>query len=113
MRVLVTGSRDWDNESMMRRALNEYPPGTVLVHGDAPGADRMAQRIGRERGFIDEPHPAKWRTHGKAAGPIRNDAMVGRGADVCEAFPGPESVGTWDCVERCKRAGIPVRVWQS
>lgn len=111
MRVLVTGSRDWDDELAIRHALFTLPQDTVIVHGDAPGADRMAQRLAREFGFADEPHPAKWRTLGKSAGPIRNQEMVDLGADICFAFPGPESVGTWDCVRRAQKAGILVLLY--
>ena len=57
-----------------------------------------------------ETHPADWSTHGRAAGPIRNQQMVDRGADICLAFPTSSSIGTWDCVRRAKAAGIPVEI---
>lgn len=110
MRVLVTGSRQWNDARAIMDRLADYPPGTVLVHGDARGADRMAQRIGQDLGLVDEPHPADWTQYGKAAGRIRNAEMVRAGADICIAFPLPDSVGTWDCVRRAKTAGIPVEV---
>jgi len=55
-------------------------------------------------------HAANWGDFGKAAGPIRNREMAQAGADLCLAFPLGESRGTWNCVNECKKAGIPVKV---
>ncbi len=41
---------------------------------------------------------------GKAGGPVRNQAMVDSGADLCLAFPDNKSIGTWDCVQRARAA---------
>lgn len=41
---------------------------------------------------------------------IRNQEMADRGADLCLAFPGPESVGTWDMIRKARAAGIPVHI---
>ena len=115
-RILVTGSRKWADADAVRTNLAVF--GTprfegrevVVVHGDAHGADTIAAEVGRSLGFTVEPHPADWTTHGKRAGPIRNQAMVDLGADICLAFPTTSSVGTWDCVRRANRAGIRVIV---
>lgn len=51
---------------------------------------------------------ADWQTHGKAAGPIRNGAMLAKHApDGVVAFPGHN--GTADCVRQAEAAGI--KVW--
>jgi hypothetical protein len=51
---------------------------------------------------------AGWR----AAGVLRNTWMVEHGPkpDVCLAFPGPGSRGTWDCVRKAAAFGIEVVV---
>jgi len=50
---------------------------------------------------------ANWRTHGKAAGPIRNQQMLDEGRPhLVVAFPG--GTGTADMVRRAKAAGVPV-----
>lgn len=67
-------------------------------------------------GHVPEIHPAEWHVHGPAAGPMRNQAMVDLGADVCFAFGELQrmkrgklrNTGTGDCVERCRKAGIRV-----
>lgn len=118
-RILVTGSRDWTDRAAVWRALwsaareGGSEPVTV-VHGDCPtGADRYAKEWCHEviRAGLpctEEPHPADWSRHGKAAGPIRNQEMVDLGAVVCLSFPLKGSRGTVDCTTRATAAEIPV-----
>jgi len=53
-------------------------------------------------------YPADWDTHGKAAGPIRNQSMLDQnpGIELVIAFPGGK--GTADMVARARKKGIPV-----
>jgi hypothetical protein len=62
-----------------------------------------------------EPHPADWRRHGNAAGPIRNAEMIASGVDFCVAVHRnlARSRGTLDCVRRCWEVGIPVYLVES
>lgn len=119
MRVLVTGSRNWTDDVVLSCALFETlveagrPNDAVLVHGACPtGADAMAEQWWRRQGLPVERHPAEWTKHGRAAGPIRNQAMVDLGADVCLAFIRNDSRGATHCMTRAEVAGIPVRVWR-
>lgn len=121
-RVLVTGSRTWEDVRALRRALNdvltELPsPATpvTVVHGDCPhGADRQASVWVRDtqRGplFVvaEEKHPANWRVNGKRAGFIRNQLMVNLGADLVLAFIRDGSRGASHTAGLAERAGIPV-----
>jgi hypothetical protein len=107
-RVLVTGSRTWTDNAVIRDALAPFrAPGAVLVHGDAPGADRIAAAIWRSWGLGTEPHPAHWAQHGRAAGFLRNRHMVALGADVCVAFIRDHSRGAGHTAALAERAGIP------
>ena len=114
-RILITGSRNWDDQAAIAHAIGEvWPPHCsadeiTLVHGGATGADHHASGVALAFGVACEEHPADW-TRGHRAGPERNQAMVDAGADVCLAFPLPGSRGTWDCVKRANAAGIPVRI---
>lgn len=125
-RLLVTGSRDWESYGAIDAAIGgvldrlvEARRDLVVVHGACPtGADAMAATYCEENAWwVDnlgrmlavEAHPADW-SQGKKAGPLRNQAMVDLGADLCLAFPLEGSRGTWDCVKRARAAGIEVRV---
>lgn len=78
----------------------------IIVHGAAPGADRIAADTAVALGLDVEAYRADWELHGNAAGPIRNQAMVDAGADLLIAFGG--GLGTADCIHRARKAGIPV-----
>ena len=110
----------------------------TLRHGDCPeGADMLAGSWCAAWGqAIEDPQPADWDNctpecppgHRKLkapgdtvhpgflsdycpkAGPRRNAEMAALGADLCLAFPLGKSYGTWNCVNECKKAGIPVKV---
>lgn len=117
MRVLVTGGRtyghnDSDQVQAAFAALDalipeEGPSKLVLIHGGCTGADTVAQCWAEARGVHQNIHEADWQRHGRAAGPIRNQAMVDSKPDLVLAFPGRR--GTADMVRRAKLAGVPVR----
>jgi hypothetical protein len=112
-RVLVTGSRSWADKDVLWDALDQQREQyglIVVVHGGCPtGADWLAWKWCHARGVACEVHTADWTTHGKAAGPLRNQRMVDLGADVCLAFPFGESKGTRHCMKAAKKAGIPIK----
>ena len=111
-RVLVCGSRDYTDIRTMRRILSGLPRVAQLIHGAAEGADTIAETIARERGWSFVAYPADWRTHGRAADPIRNAQMLRDGEpDLVIAFrTRPDSRGTNDMIAKARRAGLPVIV---
>lgn len=114
VRVLVTGSRDWEDRETLRavfdRVHGTYPQFT-LVSGACPtGADRMAEDWAYAHGVDVETHPANWRAHGRAAGPIRNREMVDTAPDLCVAFVRANSPGATGTVRMCVEAGIRTEV---
>jgi hypothetical protein len=114
MRIIVCGSRDWNDRNAIRCALvattlDAYEE-TIVVHGGARGADAFAHEVAGEMGFVREVHEAEWNSNGKAAGPIRNEEMAKLGADLCLAFWDGQSRGTLDMIQRATRHGIPVRI---
>lgn len=118
-RILVTGSRDWVDEAVVRGALSEAwndlgrPTNAVLVQGECHlgGADKIAADTWRGWGFPVEGHPAERGPDGRVLGPERNARMVALGADLCLAFPLPSSRGTKNCMRLAREAGIAVRVY--
>ena len=82
-------------------------PITVLIHGNATGADTLAMRWAVARRVSHLPFEADWQIHGDLAGPIRSRRMLVEGIpDRVLAFPGGE--GTRNMVFQAKRAGVPV-----
>jgi hypothetical protein len=78
-----------------------------IIQGGARGADRLAFIWAGRQLIQTETFLADWKTHGKAAGPIRNQRMIDEGKpDLVVAFPGGK--GTADMVRRAKAAGIEV-----
>lgn len=105
MRVLVTGSRDWQDYEAVSGAivravqawLEIYPQlqrttvtQSVVPHGACPtGADALADQFCTHvTNWTVERHPADWAAYGRAAGFRRNAEMVELGADLCLAFIG-------------------------
>lgn len=111
IRILVTGSRDWDDPGLIDHWLGCMAYGykdVTLVSGHCPnGADKYAEDYAYSRGWSVELHPAEWLAWGKRAGFIRNQQMVDLGADFCLAFRKNNSKGTTHCGEAAELAGIP------
>lgn len=125
-RILVTGSRDWDDIPALRGALNQaiaevqpWSQPVVIVHGACPrGADAQADQWAKEAAdspmytVTVERHPANWRPAGqldRAAGFRRNAEMVNLGADVCLAFIRGGSRGASHTARLAEEAGIETR----
>ena len=107
MRIIVCGGRNYSDRTTVTRILGTLDSRTTtIIHGNAPGADRLAATIAADYGFRVESYPADWDTHSRAAGPIRNQQMLDAGADLVIAFPGGR--GTTDMSNRAQRAGVPV-----
>ena len=110
MRVLVCGSRHYNNYEEMEKVLDEYTI-TEIIEGEARGADRNARVYGESKGIPVHRFPADWNTHGKAAGPIRNKQMLTEGKpELVVAFRGPNSRGTQNMINQAEKAGVPVKV---
>lgn len=107
MRILVTGSRDWDDRRLLEAVLRRYATGMVtIVEGGARGADSLAAALAEEEGWDVETYPAHWEKYGKSAGYIRNMEMVEYGADLCVAFIKNNSKGATMCADLAEKAGI-------
>lgn len=129
MRILITGSRDWDiTKSVYYRIIeaieewidthpglnkNEPLSWVTIVHGGNPrGADKIADMFSRKiLGKDSEVFEADWRSFGRSAGYKRNKRMVNSEPDICLAFMRNNSRGTTDCRNQAKGAGIPTETF--
>ena len=78
-RLLVTGSRDWSDVEVIATELQfvaKKYKNVVLVSGHAIGADRIAELIAVDLGWVVEIHEPDWTLHGKSAGFKRNTTML-------------------------------------
>lgn len=110
MKVLVCGSRHFQDYNLLKETLNEYNI-TTIIEGEARGADLMARRYAEERGIVVSAFPAQWSTYGNSAGPIRNKQMLVEGKpELVVAFRGPNSRGTQNMINQSLKAGVEVRI---
>jgi hypothetical protein len=114
-RILVCGGREFSDYPLVCKTLDgllsasTLPSDTVIIHGDAAGADRLADQWAVDKSLKVERYPADWAKHRRAAGPIRNMQMLDEGKpDLVVAFSGGR--GTANMVRQAREAGVPVIV---
>jgi hypothetical protein len=113
-RVLVCGGRRFNDALLLNRTLTEIAVKCAdegrsvrIAHGNADGADSLADRWAEEANVPREPFNAEWARYGRAAGPMRNARMLGSfKPHLVVAFEG--GAGTEDMVRKAKAAGVPV-----
>lgn len=112
LKVMVTGGRNLTDVAWVFATL-DYTHGetpiTCLISGGCPtGADEFAIQWAKKREVNYRVYPAKWATHGKAAGPLRNQEMIdAERPDLTIVYAGGR--GTKDCADRVIAAGLRLR----
>jgi hypothetical protein len=122
-RVLVTGDRNWSDRRYLEAVLTSLHGEdeiSVVIEGEAPGADGMARDWAKANGIPFLPFPADWERYKRRgrknpAGPIRNRRMYSEGRpDLVVAFHEDlwhKSKGTRDMVEVAMAGGTPVLIF--
>ncbi len=75
---LVVGSRTFDDYEFMKAKLDHIlknHSNIVIVSGGAKGADSLAEKYAKEKGYPIKVFPANWDKYGKSAGYKRNEQM--------------------------------------
>lgn len=122
MRILVCGGRDYADYSRVREVLDELatkhskyykqndnwlPSDITIIHGGAKGADSLADQWAVVNWADLRVYEADWETHGRSAGPKRNQRMLEEGMPhLVVAFPGGR--GTAHMMKIAREAGVPV-----
>lgn len=107
MKAGFTGSRAFINVEPVYLQVAILAPDTEIVTGCARGVDSAALWAAQRLGLKHKKEVADWEGFGKKAGMLRNQRIVDQ-VDVLFAFPGDKSVGTFDCMRRAEKKGIPV-----
>ena len=139
MRVVVFGSRDWDDYHMLGVVLNGFNHAyedLTIIGGKARGADEMGERFYQRNvrpGLTFEAFPARWNEHDtegsslvpcqcvntdgtcKVAGVRRNAEMAAASPDygICAKDGFDHTLrkgGSEDMYRRLTRIGVPVMV---
>lgn len=110
MRVLVCGSRHFNDRVKLDEVLRELPIDTV-IEGEAKGADRLSRDWAEDNNVPVQKFPANWELYGKRAGPIRNTQMLKEGKpEMVVAFLAQVGSGTAHMIRIAEEAGIPVTI---
>ena len=111
MKLAIVGSRGYHNLEAVRQCVREQERSTVIVSGGASGVDSTAVDEAKRLAMAYEVHLPDWNKHGKAAGPIRNRAII-EAADEVVAFWDGSSRGTRSSIEIAKALCKPLKVYQ-
>lgn len=111
IKLAIVGSRDFANLELVRRLVSTLSPDEwTIVSGGAIGVDRTAEQVAIERGIPVISIPADWGGKGRAAGVIRNSAII-EVAQIVIAFWDRKSTGTQDSIMKAKAAGLPLTIY--
>ena len=109
--MIVCGSRRWRDRKIISDRLFDLPSNSVIVHGGAAGADKIAGQEAQKLGLLVEVHKPDYERWSKKYAPLqRNERMAELGADLCIAFWDGVSTGTTHMIGQARERRIPVEV---
>ena len=115
IRLIVAGCRWFQDYQLLSGVLDQLLSKKIgvaeiqIVSGLANGADTLGERYAKEKGYSVKQFKADWETHGKSAGPVRNEEMAAY-ATHCVCFWDGTSAGTNDMIQRANAHGLKIRV---
>lgn len=105
MKVIIAGSRTFNNYDLLVKTLQEE---NLIIEkvvcGGARGADTLGAEWAKKNGVPVKYFNAEWEKYGRAAGIIRNHQM-GDYADYLIAFWDGKSSGTKDMIDYMQQLG--------
>lgn len=112
MKVLICGSRDWEDGQKIAYRLLQFPKDTLIIAGQARGADALAESEALRYGYHCASVRPLWTHHGKGAGHRRNAAMLQLDPDLVIAFSTstPPTPGTANMIKQAREQGVPVEL---
>ncbi len=110
MKVIVAGSRSFEDYSILKKVLDEELVSTdIIISGGAKGADTLAYNYAKNNKLQKIIFNADWKVHGKKAGIMRNFEMANEGERLIAFWDG-YSNGTKHMIQAAHQVGIPVRI---
>jgi len=112
MKVIIAGSRDFDDYELLRSYCDHVLQNQTdieIVSGTAKGADHLGERYAIEKGYRVKRFSANWEKHGRSAGYIRNEEMANY-ADALIAFWNGNSKGTEHMINLAKKYKLYIRI---
>lgn len=124
MKVIIAGSRNYKDNKFIFSELDkiltqeyfhEYGEdnGNILcdeiISGGARGVDTCSKHYAIYNKVKYREFKADWKTHGKSAGPIRNEEMAKEG-DMLIAFWDGRSKGTKDMIDRAFKNKLKIYI---
>ncbi len=124
MKLIIAGGRNFNDYELLElevilflsdyNATKTIEDSTLIsvdyiISGGAMGADKLGERFAKEWSLPLVIKKADWNTHGKSAGPIRNNQM----ADICShaiIFWDGLSRGSKSMIDICIQRNIPHKV---
>lgn len=104
--AVVCGGRNYQDADTVHNELDRFPGLELIINGGCSGADALATNYAFNRGIGRHIVDADWEKYGRAAGPIRNRAMLDLDPDIVIAFPGGR--GTANMIKAAIEAGYVV-----
>jgi hypothetical protein len=117
MRIIIAGSRSFDDYGLLCRECNkiigEYKLITAefeIISGGARGADKLAEWYALDKNYKNTIMKADWDRNGRGAGYIRNEQMAKYAKEcqnsICILFWDSESRGTKNMRDIAKKYEI-------
>lgn len=114
MKWIVAGSRSFTEAEVLLSVLSafakEHGEPDEVVSGGAKGADMYGESWARRRNIPVRQFLPDWETHGKAAGPIRNNVMAKyvQEEGILFLFWDGKSPGSLSMKLAAEKYGVPV-----
>lgn len=117
-RIAIVGSRNFHDYERFKLHVDSIlcseqhdASDYVIISGGAQGADTLAERYAKEKGYELVVYRPNWKTYGKRAGIMRNTDII-NDADMCIAFPSKSGRGTQDSIRKSKTKQIACHVFE-
>lgn len=115
-RVIICGSREFDNKGLCFAKLDEILSkyeNVEIISGQSKGADLFGEEYAQLHSLKMTIFPANWKRYGKTAGPIRNKAMLMYALEaetIVIAFWNGSSRGTKNMIEQAEKQNVRIYV---